>query len=240
MGRHPEILRANHQLYFEAFPIFYSGVEMIDPSKAIWRYKSEADDTQPYYYGNGDDQDFSEVCYHPPLSQGVTKPQMLAKFAKILLVAKFFIPCWPLRWRYDEEDGTLPIQSQQELVDHLRKSKVIKDFAAALAVYSWVDHVDLDFGLRVRFVNDQEDPYFDPSIEDPEAAECDARSEIWSKGDIQVADIFLASGILDPLRRISNVRSWFIGLTVECSSDEPPIWHEAMTLDLSDGIEQKR
>ena len=69
MGRHPEILRAIHQPYFEAFPVFYSGVEMIDPSKAIWRYKSEEVGTQPYYYGNGDDQDFSEVVYDPLLSK---------------------------------------------------------------------------------------------------------------------------------------------------------------------------
>ena len=213
---------------------------MIDPSKAIWRYKSEEVGTQPYYYENGDDQDFSEVAYNPPLSQGVTKPQMLAKFAKVLLVAKFFIPCWPWSWRYDEEDGTLPMESQQELVDHLRKSHVIKDFAGALAICSWVDHVGLDFGLQVRFVNDQEDPCFDPPIEEHEAAVCDARTEIWRKGDIQVADIFLASGILDPLRRISNVRSWCIDLTVECPSEETPKWHKVMTLGLSNGIEQKR
>ena len=57
---------------------------------------------------NGQKRERSHKSSH--LSQGLTKPRMLAKSAKVLLVAKLFIPCWQLSWRSDKENGTLPIQ----------------------------------------------------------------------------------------------------------------------------------
>ena len=112
MGRHPEMLRVNQQIYFEAFPVFYSGLGIVVPHKGIWRYKRLESDTQAYYYAEYDDDESSEVIYDPPLKDGVTKPQGSAKFSKVLLTVKFN-RMLPISWRYDEETGKIPVAWHQ-------------------------------------------------------------------------------------------------------------------------------
>ena len=242
MGRHPEILRVNHQIYSEAFPVFYSGLEVVDPSKGTWRYKTLEGDTQAYCFGSLIGSEFFDIVYDPPLMHDATtlmqdapKPQKLAKFTKVLFHAKFGFSLLSPAWWYDEENGKLPVASQQQLTDELRTTSMVERFVEILAGCSWVDHVDMDFGLMTSWRRDQQSQGFD---EDPV---CDRLQKIWHKGDILVADIFLASGVLDPLQRLSNIRSWCVELTVEDRFDVMPLLrHEKMTLDLSNAIKQKR
>ena len=212
---------------------------MVDPSKGTWSYKPLKNNLNAYYYGETEQDDFAEIVYDPPLLHGATKPQKLAKFTKVLLIAKFRIVSGEGEWEYDEESGRLPYLFQQELTDDLRTSTMIEDFVELLAGCSWVDHVDLDIGLVATWYDQAAPGYIQP-MQKSEVAEVDALRKIWHKGDIQVADIFLASGILDPLRRLSNVRSWCIELTVECLYGETTCMHERMALDISKGIKQTR
>ena len=238
MGRHPEILRVNHQIYFEAFPVLYSGLETVDPSKGTWRYKPLEGDTQAYYYGDLDGDESFDVVYDPPLMHDATKPQKLAKFTKVLFHAKFTFPFYLPAWWYDEESGKLHFATQQRLADKLRATSTIQKFVKTLAGCSWVDHVDLDFGLVASWRIDQQSRGFKSLSEDPLY---DRLKKIWHKGDIQVADIFLASGVLDPLQRLPNIRSWCVELTVEDMFDLKPLrTHERMTLDLSNASKQNR
>lgn len=92
---------------------------------------------------------------------------------------------------------------------------MIEDFVDLLTGCSWVDHADIDLGLVASWDSDQEYASYDYPTEDQDPSDWVEVKEIWHKGDIQVADILLASGVLDPLRRLSNVRSWCIELTVE-------------------------
>ena len=245
MGRHPEMLRVNHQIYFEAFPVFYSGLGIVVPHKGIWRYKPLESDTQAYYYAeddddvDDDDDESFEVIYDPPLKDGVTKPQGSAKFSKVLLTVKFY-RMLPISWRYDEETGKIPVAWHQRLTDALQTSSIIEDFVRLLAGCSWVDHVDVDLAVMVYFDTDQQSLGCQSPVEDLETPHWIERRKIWHKGDIQVADILLSSGILNPLQRLSNVRSWCIEFTVEDLHEEPPSWHQRMTLDLGGTIERKR
>ena len=212
---------------------------MIDPSKGTWSYKPLENNLNAYYYGKPQLDDFFEIVYDPPLLHGVTKPERLDKFAKVLLVAKIRLTTGELEWRYDEENGSLSIAAQEELTEDLLASEMIEGFVELLAGCSWVDHVDLDIGLEALWEEDQEAPGFIRPGQNFETAHLDALRKIWHKGDIQVAEIFLASGILDPLRRLSNVRSWCIELTLEKIG--PTIcMHERMALDISNGIKQTR
>lgn len=217
---------------------------MVDPSKGTWSYKPLKNNLNAYYYGETEQDDFAEIVYDPPLLHGATKPQKLAKFTKVLLVAKFGIVSGEGEWEYDEESGRLSYLFQQELTNYLRTSTMIEDFVELLAGCSWVDHVDLDIGLVTTWYDQAAPSYIQP-MQKSEVAELDALRKIWHKGDIQVADIFLASGILDPLRRLSNVRSWCIELTVEdltvvCLYGGTICMHERMALDISKGIKQTR
>ena len=239
MGRHPEMLRVNHQIYFEAFPIFYSGLGTVIPHKGIWTYKPLESDTQAYYYGEYDDDEFFEVIYDPPLKDGVTKPPGSAKFSKVLLTAKFS-RILPIHWRYDEETGNLPVAGHQHLTDTFQTSSIIEDFVQLLAGCSWVDHVDVDLAVMAYFDADQQSLGCQSPVEDLETPHWIELRKIWHKGDIQVADILLKSGILNPLQRLSNVRSWCIEFTLEDMHEEPPSWHQRMILDLGDAIEPKR
>ena len=239
MGRHPEMLRVNHQIYFEAFPVFYSGLGMVIPHKGIWRYKPLESDTQAYYYAEYDDDESFEVIYDPPLEDGVTKPQGSAKFSKILLTAKFN-RMLEISWRYDEETGKIPVAWHQQLTDAFQTSSIIEDFVRLLAECSWVDHVDVDLAVMVYFDTDQQSLGCRSPVEDLETPNWIERRKIWHKGDIQVADILLSSGILNPLQRLSNVRSWCIEFTLEDLHEEPPSWHQRMTLDLGGTIEPRR
>ncbi|KAF6221825.1 hypothetical protein HO133_001793 [Letharia lupina] len=238
MGRHPEILRVNHQVYFEAFPVFYSGLETVDPNKGTWRYKPLEGDFQAYHFGDYDQYETFDVVYDPPLMQGSRSPQKLARFTKVLLIAKFMIPSCPIGWRYDEENGELDYAAQQDLTDTLRASNMIEDFVELLARCSWVDHVDIDLGVVASWQRDQQTVEYDSPVEDLETPHWIGLRKIWHKGDIQVADILLAGGVLSPLQRLSNIRSWCIELTVEDLMEEPPCMHERMTLDLSNAVEQ--
>ena len=215
--RHPKILGVNHQIYFEAFSVLYSRPGVIDPSKGIWRYIPTKVDNQEYYHGEGElDLGIFDVDYVPCLPHGSTKPPKLARFSKVLLLVRID---GILDWMYDEENGRLPIQVQQKSTEYLRSLNVIEDFVELLAGCSWVDHVDIDIRLEARFLvgNDIDSDF---PIEGW-AAELDARKKIRHKGDIQVADIFLTSGTLAPLRRVSNVRSWCIELRVESAFEGP-------------------
>lgn len=228
MGRHPEILRSNHLIYFEAFPVFYSGLEMVDPIEGTWRYKPLEGDTQAYHFGGVDRHyEFCAVVYDPPLVHGLTKPQKLAKFTKVLLNAKLKVPHRFPGWRYDEENGKLHLALQPELTDTLRAWNIsmIEDFVDLLTGCSWVDHADIDLGLVASWDSDQEYASYDYPTEDQDPSDWVEVKKIWHKGGIQVADILLASGVLDPLGRLSNVRSWCIELTVEDLSEEPPCIH---------------
>ena len=240
MGRHPEILRVSHQIYFEAFPVLYSGLEMVNPSKGTWRYKTLEADTAANYYIDVVESEIFEVLYDPPLLTGTTKPQRLDKFTKVLLLAGFVIPEGPMLWSYDEEDGKLSSELQQEMTHKLCASNMVERFVELLADCSWVDHVDLDFRLVATWREDQQvhDENFD--IDDFDADHLAGLRKVWHKGDIQVADIFLASGVLDPLQSLSNVKSWCIEFTMEDLYEQPPCMHESMTLDLRNGIKQKR
>lgn len=213
---------------------------MVDPGKGTWRYKPLEGDRQAYHYGAFEDDEFFDVVYDPPLMPGIEKPQKLAKFTKVLLNAKFNSPLGLMRWRYDEENGALHFASQQQLTDRLGASKMIEKFVGLLAGCSWIDHVDIDLGLVASWDRDQEAPEHGWPNEDLETAHWVGLRKTWHKGDIQVAEIFLASGILDPLQRLSNIRSWCIELTVEDLSEEPPCIHERMALDLSNAITHKR
>ena len=153
-------------------------------------------------------------------------------------MAKIPISYGSLHWRCGE-NGRLPVKSLQKLIDDLRSSNVIEELVERLARCSWVDHVDLDIGLWAPFVREQDAIDYDWPIEEW-AAGLDALEGVWHKGNIQVADIFLASDILASLRRLSNVRSWCIELNLESLYKDPVIVHEKMTLDLSNGITQKR
>ncbi|CAD6566386.1 MAG: hypothetical protein ASARMPREDX12_008220 [Alectoria sarmentosa] len=193
---------------------------MVDPGKGTWRYKPLEGDRQAYHYGAFEDDEFFDVVYDPLLMPGIEKPQELAKFTKALLDAKFDSPLASMKWRYDEETGTLHSASQQKLTDTL-------------------DHVDIDLGLVASWARDQEAPPDGWPNEDLETAHWVGLRKTWQKGDIQVAEIFLASGILDPLQRLSNTRSWCIELTAEDLSEEPPCIQERMALDVSNAITHK-
>ena len=239
MGRHPEILRVNHQIYFEAFPVFYSGLKTVDPSKGMWRYEPERA-IQLYYSGDLRKYASSDVVYDPPLVHDTTKPLKLARFKKILIHAKFVVDFLG-GWRYDEEDGKLQLAFQQRLTDSLRATSVINEFVEHVAGCLWVDHLDLDIALMSSWVGDQASQNLGYLGEDLGEAYWDRVKKIWRKGDILVADLFLASGVLDPLQRLSNVRSWCIEMTLEdVDCFRLQSIHERMTLDLSNALKQKR
>ena len=238
-ARHPEMLRVNHQIYFEAFPVFYSGLGMVVPRKGIWRYKPLEGNTQAYYCGEYEEDEFFEIIFDPPLEDGVTKPQESAKFSKVLLTVKFN-RMLDISWRYDEETGKIPVAWHQQLTDAFQTSSIVEDFVRLLAGCSWVDHVDVDLAVMVYFDTDQQSLGCRSPAEDPGTPNWIERRKIWHKGDIQVADILLSSGILNPLQRLSNVRSWCIEFTLEDMHEESPSWHERITLDLGDAIEPKR
>ena len=212
---------------------------MVDPSKGTWRYKTLEEDNPANYYKDVASE-FFDAFYDPPLSVGATKPQRLDKFTKVWLLAKFVILESPMFWSYDEEDGKLSSELQQEMTHTLRASNMVERFVELLAGCAWVDHVDLDFRLVATWRDDQQVPDEDFDIDDFDADDLAGLRKIWHKGDIQVADIFLASGVLDPLRSLSNVKSWCIEFTMEDSYEKPPYMHESMTLDLRNGIKQKR
>lgn len=231
--RYPKILGANHQIYFEAFPVLYSRPGKIDPSKGTWRYIPPK-----MYNGAETDMPVFDICYDPDLPCDITKPPKLARFSTVAL---FFKIDATLDWMYDEENGTLPIEVQQQLTEDLHSSNVIEDFVELLAGCSWVEHVDIEMRLWARFLVEQDDTDSDFPVEEW-AAELDARKKIWYKGDIQVADFFLTSGFLAPLRKVSNVQSWCIELRVESmfqEDDQSPM-HEKMTLDLRNGTTRIR
>lgn len=231
--RYPSILGVNHQIYFEAFPVLYPRPGVIDPSKGTWKYISPK-------ACNGAETDMAmyDIYYDPDLPLDIMKPPKLARFSKIAL---FFSIEATLDWMYDEENGKLPIEVQQQLTEDLRSSKLIEDFVEQLAGCSWVEHVDIEMRLWARFAVEQDDT--DSNFPPEEwAAELDARKKIWYKGDIQVADFFQTSGFLAPLRTVSNVESWCIELRVESmfQKDGQSPEHEKMTLDLRNGTTRIR
>lgn len=213
----PQILRANRQVYSEAFSVLYSEVpvrlELGDilslpgdherfigkRNKNIWRHNP--------LDGIGRCDNRGRHLYSTPQMDGVMEPHVFARFRKVVLYADFeFIggdeicnepnccadPRLGINGDFSLDPDYIPF-----FVDSLNQSNVIELFVKLLSNSPYVHHLGLLLSAEVE-------ADYDNGMNGAEDEETDAKFD--DAGDEAAVELLMDSRMLDPLRELSNVQ----------------------------------
>ena len=263
-GRGAAVLRVNRRVYFEAVPILYPVTALVALENARWQIKSVQPRIHRYrtlFHHQDTFERFSPRCIddtpRPPATTRALRMSDLFSFTYYdraldncdrldrlaIEISLDFMARLPGYWRilglpdvtdpweYHGADATLDSDSEKWVIRRIRQDSSIKAFVEKIQKVSWVAHLDLDFYIDTT-------PPVSQRV-DVEAEDFEERQKIWRKGDMNVANIFLATGILDPLQELNNVGSWCIELTVRDQTRMKSLAHERMELDLTGVIRRK-
>lgn len=233
--RFPAILRTNSQIYNEASTLLYSELnvclepgdilcmnnhtDIVDASEKVWRHN-------PLQGIETKDQGGLTV-YETPELDGVMEPHVVARFKKITVDMDFHY--WEvgtleaLRSRQMEgvpiprdriapslsisDNLTVNPEDEKRLLAFYRRSAIIPQLVKILANCAVIVHLDMILDLKV--LAKYQDTYMDTGSEDDENTSICTDSDV--KVDIvneRAIDLFLESGFLAPLEKLSNVRQF--------------------------------
>ena len=257
------ILRVNRQIYFEAIPILYAVTTLVNPENAQWQIKSVQPKSHRYQslcYPQVYLEQLTTSCVddtpQTPASIGARlRPRMSDLYSinyyeisldwagdqkkdRLVIVVQLNFtrhmadhwkgwdrPEVMNQWEYHGADATLNSDIENWVIRRIRQDSSVRTFVEKIRKVSWVAHLDVEFNIETWPPKSQR--------MDPEAEDFEARQKIWRKGDMNVAKIFLETGILDPLQELDNVGSWCIELIVRDQSGMDALAHERMKLDLT-------
>ena len=217
------LLRANKQIYSEAYPLLYSELKIVlipgavlsrvmhpdplaKPTGGIWRYDPAIGIDFKYINGH--------ICYESECMDGDMEPHFFAKFKKIVFNADFPVD------EYGEPpalyiDKSLRGKSENEahFKDCIKSLAVIQRLVHLLSDSPLINHLEISLNFEVYVDYD----YFNSS--DDDGSDFDDEGFTIGERKIQnmteaanerATELFLESGLLDPLHKLSNVQSFVI------------------------------
>jgi hypothetical protein len=201
------ILRANRQIYSEASHILYSEVKIIlypgdlvclranaediaQPSQNIWRHNP--------LNGIGKSGPHNEGIYTTPEMDGLMDPHVFARFKRVNLELRFeFDPDECPRFRPLGIDSEMKIERKEciRFQNFLRRTNVLRDFKQVISNSPVVDHL----GIRLSIFAC---PAYNEDLED----DAGSLPEVYFREtDTRAAEMFIESGVMDPLRSLTNI-----------------------------------
>lgn len=262
VGRFPAILRTNGQIYDEASYLFYSelevilqpgdvlcmktGKDIVKASERLWRHNP--------LNGTGTTDSTGLTVYSMPELDGVMEPHVLARFKRIA----FELDCsWEMEALeaqvnrhmangekrtapslFINEDMTVNPWDEVKLLAFYRRSTMIHQLVRIVLnsprLFRFRMTVDIEvlarYDMNMDSISDHEkDGYMsDLTLE---------KTQIASHRAIE---LFLDSGLLAPLEKLSNVQSFAFDITaadIERENYKPTPKHSKMLLDMKTKIE---
>lgn len=261
--RFPAILRTNRQIYNEASPLLYrelnmrlqpgdvlcmkSGKDILKASERVWRHNPLQDIgvVKPNGLTN----------YAKPELDGVMEPHVLARFKKITFDLD-------IDWESETldaetgrqtagdptlQDQTAPslfvndnmtVNSQDEarLPAFYRRSTILHQLVKILSNSPDIVRLQILFDIEVLARYDMSS---DSDSEDEQEDKDPARKMI--AANERAMELFLDSGLLAPLEKLSNVRSFefeYAALNCDCEHYKPKPKYARMLSDLKQNIER--
>ena len=276
--RFPAILRTNRQVYSEASTILYgelgmhlhpgdvlcmnTGKDIVKASEKVWRHNP--------LQGTGTISPSGQTVYSKPELDGVMEPHVFARFKKIVFNLDF--GAWEseaLRalsnHRAEDQDTQDPFaptlfvnenltvnpEDEAKLLAFYRRSTLFYQFVKILSNSPNIVLLDINLYIEVLAKYDMSHIGLDwDSEEDEDEDEAEEVDKKTAAANKRAVDLFLDSGLLAPLAKLSNVRSFkFVIEDPDCNFDmdeistddtlyKPKPKHERMLNDLKLKIER--
>lgn len=258
--RFPAILRTNRQIYSEASPLLYrelnmrlqpgdvlcmkSGKDIVKASERVWRHNPLQD--------TGVLKPNGLTVYAKPELDGVMEPHVLARFKKITFDLDINWESETLdaetgRQTAGDQDKTAPslfvndnmtVNSQDEarLLAFYRRSTILHQLVKILSNSPDIVRLEILFDIEVLARYDMRS---DSDSEDEQVDKDPARKMI--AANERAMELFLDSGLLAPLEKLSNVRSFefeYAALNCDCEHYKPKPKYARMLSDLKQNVER--
>ena len=234
---HTAILRTNHQIYHEASALLYSSlvmetrpgdvmfsdtwVDVVKPGKNIWRSFPKRPGVKNHPVEKLGYKRYNHL-------HGTMQPTSFAKFERIALIVVLdltatdedFVPKWPCL----VVDGQSHVSREEECdfkaclngegTTRPPVTDICRQFVDVLKKSSYISHLEISFGVEPNIAFD-----FDSEDSEDEGDE-DSRKRLEEKeewmlnvADERAGELALEVGVLDPLKRLSNVRRMTLSFT---------------------------
>ena len=228
--RHTAILRTNHQIYQEASALLYSSLVMevlpgdvvfsdtwdgvVGPSENIWRSFPRRPGVKNH--------PVEKVGYKRSNHlHGTMQPASFAKFERLAFMAhldltargKDLIQAWPKLFVDDQfhtsrdDERVLKAYLNGEGTRRPPVTDIFRQFVDVLVKSPYISHLDISFGVfvEVGFGIDSEDSE-DEGDEDGRKRREKKKESMVDVANECAGELALEVGLLDPLKRLSNVR----------------------------------
>ena len=234
---HTAILRTNRQIYHEASALLYSTlvmqikpgdvmfsdtwVDVVEPGKNIWRSFPRRPGVKNHPVEKVGYKRYNHL-------HGTMQPTSFAKFERIAFVVMLDFTAldndFDIKWPRLVVDNEFHISREDERIfkaclngegrTHPPVTDIFRQFVDVLMKSSYISHLEISFGVMVNVgfdfgSEDSEDE------EDEDSRKRREQKEEWMLdcADESAAEFALEVGVLDPLKRLSNVRQLALSFT---------------------------
>merc|ERR1712093_741710 len=217
--KHPAILRTNRQIYSEAISMFHTeAILVVEPGdifclsdnpqdlkfgaahQGVWRHNP--------LLGFGREVNGTVVYDSPEIEGGLLEPHVFARFQKILFDANFdFEHTQNVELWIDDDTHVVRQSDSEEFQRLVRSSSIIKDFVKMIEKSRLAS---LEISLEVEVMANSNMMMEEMLGEsDDEADEVEEKiDKLMEVANERATEMFLDSGVCNPLATITNVQSF--------------------------------
>ncbi|CZS91269.1 hypothetical protein WAI453_003660 [Rhynchosporium graminicola] len=224
--KHPAILRTNKQIYNEAITMFHEeAILVVEPGdifclgekpedldfgaahQAVWRHNP--------LKGFGRNVNGMVVYDSPEIEGGLLEPHVFARFKRILFDANFdFEHTQNVELWIDDETNVIRTEDAEKFKALMKKSSIMKDFVTVIG-HSQLSSLEISLEVEVMAnSNMMMQEMLDESDDEADEVE-DKIDKLMEVANEKCTEMFLDSGVCDPLATLDNVQSFDLTFGLE-------------------------
>ncbi len=221
------ILRTCRQVYAEASPLFYSRVEVvITPEEVVdlnvkeefVERSAEMKQIRPDYMRHSKDTDYEKGIFDILGLASLLDFAAFARVERIRFDADYnFLLVDDSPSLYVDDDFYTSCNDEEELISFMKRTRTVENFVSLLATLPRLRQLELILVVEVK-------PEMDLDSEDELDEEDDEQdSKDFEKIDVaneRATEIFIECGILDPLRKLSNVQHFDLEVQTQARKND--------------------
>lgn len=261
--RFPAILRVNRQIYTEVSSLLHTelcltlqpgdvlcmstGKDIVKASEKVWRHNP--------LHGIGTTDSNGQTIYTKPELNGVMEPHVFARFERICFD---FDVSWEVETLEAEagrtaagdqtapslfvnDDLTVRPEDEAKLLAFYKRSTIVHQLVKILSNSPRIFCLQIFIAIEVLARYDMSSDMSSDSDFDEDDSEITVTDEKMDVANGRATELFLDSGILGTLEKLSNVLSFelhFRGLDRHCETYQPTSKNGTMLKDLKEKIER--
>ena len=233
---HTAILQTNHQIYREASALLYSSlvmemrpgnvmfsdtwVDVVEPGKNIWRSFPKRPGVKNHPVEKVGYKRYNHL-------HGTMQPTSFAKFERIALIFvldltatdEAFVPKWPglvvdSNARVSrEEESDLKACLNGEGTTRPPATDILRQFIDVSKKSSYISHLEISFGVEAKIAFDLDSEDSEDEGDENRRKRLEKEERMLDAADECAGELALEVGVLDPLKRLSNVRRLTLSFT---------------------------